>query len=296
MVTFKVMYRMTSDVYAGQRCLWRSWSMSTTGGRRPPPGHGAGFITPPSGTSQRTLSYADELCLQRRDDPRGSAWRRCHRFSVGSAFPALYDFAMRIAERGRLAEWRRHVARPAEGDVLEIAAGTGLDFPHYRAGVTVIATEPDMRMLERARKRAAGADAMIILVAADAQALPFRDRTFDTAVVGLGLCTIPSPPLALVELRRVLRPGAVARLLEHIRVDLPGVGRLQDLLTPVWRRLAGGCRLNERSVETVKRAGFHRPCSLIHGRIHRGDRGFDADATGKGDGLWRIISAESRQT
>ena len=163
---------------------------------------------------------------------------------------------MRAAERGRLAEWRREIVRPANGEILEIAAGTGLDFPHYRAGVTVVATEPDLRMLWRARLRAERADATVLLVAADAQALPFRDRTFDTVVIGLGLCTIPSPRRALVELRRVLRPGGIARLLEHVRVERPVAGWLQDLLTPIWRRVAGGCRLNERSVETVQDAGF----------------------------------------
>lgn len=181
-----------------------------------------------------------------------------------SGFPALYDCVMGTAERGRLAEWRRDIVRPAEGDVLEIAAGTGLDFPHYRAGVTVVATEPDLGMLERARYRAERADATIVLVAADAQALPFRDRAFDTVVIGLGLCTISSPPRALAELRRVLRPGGVARLIEHIRVDRPIIGRLQDVLTPVWRRLAGGCRLNERSVETVRRAGFRIDDLRLH--------------------------------
>lgn len=173
-----------------------------------------------------------------------------------SAFPALYDCVMRVAERGRLGEWRRDVVRPAGGDVLEIAAGTGLDFPHYRAGVAVVATEPDLRMLARARDRAERADAVIVLVAADARALPFRDRSFDTVVVGLGLCTIPSPPRALAELRRVLRPGGVARLLEHVRLERPIIGWVQDVATPVWRRIAGGCRLNERSVDTVQRAGF----------------------------------------
>jgi ubiquinone/menaquinone biosynthesis C-methylase UbiE len=177
------------------------------------------------------------------------------RFWVG--FPTVYDCVMRTAERGRLAEWRRDVVRPADGEVLEIAAGTGLDFTHYRPGVTVIATEPDLRMLDRARVRAQRADATIVLVAADAQALPFRDQTFDTAVVALGLCTVPSPRRALAEMHRVLRPGGIARLLEHVRVERPVVGWLQDLLTPLWRRLAGGCRLNERSVETVQGAGFH---------------------------------------
>jgi ubiquinone/menaquinone biosynthesis C-methylase UbiE len=173
---------------------------------------------------------------------------------------------MRIAERGQLAEWRRELVRPAKGDILEIAAGTGLNFAHYSADAFVVATEPDLFMLERARDRAGHADATISLVAADALALPFRDRSFDTVVVGLGLCTIPSPPRALAELRRVLRPGGVARLLEHVRVEGAVIGRLQDVLTPLWRRLAGGCRLNERSVASVRRAGFRIDSLRTHMR------------------------------
>ena len=175
---------------------------------------------------------------------------------------------MRAGERGRLGTWRRELVGPVEGNVLEIAAGTGLNFPHYRAGAVVVATEPDWRMLERARDRAARAGATIVLVAADALALPFRDRSFDTVVVGLGLCTIPSPPRALAELRRVLRLGGVARLLEHVRVESIVVGRMQDLLTPIWRRLAGGCRLNERSVDSVRRAGFRIDGLRSHMRGH----------------------------
>ena len=174
---------------------------------------------------------------------------------VRRVFPVLYDFVMQTVERGRLAEWRRTIVEPATGNVLEIAAGTGLNFPYYLAGV-VIATEPDLRMLARACVRAQCADATVLLVAADAQALPFRDSAFDTVVVGLALCTIPAPARALAELHRVLRPGGIARLLEHVRVDRPVIGRLQDLLTPVWSRLAGGCRLNERSVDHVRHAGF----------------------------------------
>lgn len=171
-------------------------------------------------------------------------------------FPRLYDVVMGAAERGRLGRWRRDVVHPAQGRVLEIASGTGLDFPHYRADATVVATEPDLRMLQRARSRAERAPATIVLVAADARALPFCDGAFDTVVAGLALCTIPSPPHALGELRRVLRPGGVARFLEHVRIDQPIVGWLQDVLTPVWRRVAGGCRLNERTVEAVRGAGF----------------------------------------
>ena len=179
-------------------------------------------------------------------------------------FPRLYDCAMQVAERGRLAEWRQALVRPAEGRILEIAAGTGLDFPHYRAGATVIATDKDLGMLARANIRAEGAAATILLVAAEAEALPFRAGSFDTCVVALGLCTIPSPPRALAEVRRVLRPGGTARLLEHVRIERPLVGWLQDVLTPLWRRVAGGCRLNERSVESVRRAGFRVDDSCSH--------------------------------
>ena len=172
-------------------------------------------------------------------------------------FAAGYDRLMLRAERGRLAGWRREVVGPAEGAVLEIAAGTGLNFPYYRGSAAVIATEPDIAILEIAIHRAKDAETAITLIAADAQALPFRAQTFDTVVVSLGLCTIPSPARALAEVRRVLRQRGVVRLLEHVRVDRPVAGRLQDILTPLWSRIAGGCRLNERTVETVRRAGFH---------------------------------------
>ena len=150
--------------------------------------------------------------------------------------------------------------------MLEVAAGTGLDFPHYGANVTVIATEPNLAMLARARARAASAGATILLVAADAATLPFRRSSFDGCVIALGLCTVPSPDAALSEVRRVVRAGGTTRMLEHVRSDAPIVGWLQDVLTPLWRRIAGGCRLNERSVDTVRRAGFR--IDRIRRRVH----------------------------
>lgn len=175
---------------------------------------------------------------------------------VRAAFPAIYDFVMELAERWRVGRWRRDVVEPAGGAILEIAAGTGLNFRHYRPDARVVATEPDLAMLARARIRIAESPATIMLVAADAEALPFRPGAFDTAVVALAMCTIPTPDLALAEIRRVLRPGGVLRMLEHVRVDHPVTGSIQDWLTPVWRRVAGGCRLNRRTVPLVVGGGF----------------------------------------
>lgn len=171
-------------------------------------------------------------------------------------FPRIYDLAMGVAERWRVGRWRRAVVAPADGLVIDIGAGTGLNFPHYRRGVSVIAIDPDLRMLARAKPRAAGSSAMIALVAADAEALPFRAATFDTSVVALAMCTIPRPTLALSEIRRVLRRDGTLRMLEHVRLDHPVLGRLQDWVTPLWRRIAGGCHLDRRTVSLVAGAGF----------------------------------------
>lgn len=171
-------------------------------------------------------------------------------------FPQLYDAAMAPAERGRLGRWRRDLVAPARGRVLEIGAGTGLDFAHYAPEAWVVATDPDLGMLARARARVDASPACILLVAADAQALPFLDRAFDEAVVGLAMCTIPAPDQALGELQRVLVSGGALRLLEHVRMPNPFLSRLQDLLTPVWRRVAAGCHLNRHTVDEVARSGF----------------------------------------
>lgn len=171
-------------------------------------------------------------------------------------FPRVYDAVMGLAERGRLGRLRGAMVAQAHGRVLEIGAGTGLDFPHYRPEAWVVATDPDLDMLRRARERSREAGATVLLVAADAELLPFRDGAFDAGVVGLAMCTIPYPERALAEQRRTLRPGAPLWLLEHVRVEQPLVGRLQDWATPLWRRVAGGCRLNRRTAAAVAAGGF----------------------------------------
>lgn len=170
-------------------------------------------------------------------------------------FSKLYDAVMVPAERW-LGAFRRKLTSGAAGLVLDVGAGTGLNFPHYDAGATVVGVDPDVGMLRRARARAADAAADVFLVAADARALPFRDGTFDEGVVGLAFCTIPAPSTALEEVRRTLGPGARFRLLEHVRADPGFVARTQDALTPFWRRVAGGCHLNRRTTERVAGAGF----------------------------------------
>ena len=173
-----------------------------------------------------------------------------------SLFARLYDVVMVAADRVGLRRRRRALAAKAHGRVLEIGAGTGLEFPHYRADADVVAIEPDHAMIRRADRRRREAAAPITLVVADARALPFRDDTFDSAVVALAFCTIPEPERAAAEMRRVLRRSATAYMLEHVRARHEALAVVQERLTPLWSRIAGGCELARPTARTIASAGF----------------------------------------
>jgi ubiquinone/menaquinone biosynthesis C-methylase UbiE len=153
---------------------------------------------------------------------------------------------------------REYVVPEASGEVLEIGVGTGLNFPLYDpANVTrVIGVEPDPHMLRRACRRAETVGLPIELHEVGAERLPFAADRFDTAVVTFVLCTIPDPAAALREVRRVLRPGGRVLFAEHTRSVQPGLARVQDRLTPVWKRLAGGCHLNRPAGDLLGASGL----------------------------------------
>lgn len=166
---------------------------------------------------------------------------------------ALYDAFMLPQELLFLRRQRARTAGPATGSVLEVGVGTGLNFPYYAHADELVGVDPDPHMLKRARRRAATAPCPVRLTAAGAESLPFGDGEFDTVVVTLSLCTIPDPDAAIREARRVLKPNGRLIFLEHVRSDRPWLGRLQDVATPAWKRVAGGCHWNRRSVATIER-------------------------------------------
>ena len=165
---------------------------------------------------------------------------------------ALYDAYMWPQEVMGFRRQRERMAGEATGRVLELAAGTGLTFPFYGRAQEVVAIDPDPHMLKRARRRAARAPCPVRLLQADAESLPFHDGEFDTVVIAFGLCTIPHPEAAVHEALRVLRSDGRLLFLEHVRSLGRRHGRLQDLASPAWSRLTGGCRPNRRSVETIE--------------------------------------------
>jgi ubiquinone/menaquinone biosynthesis C-methylase UbiE len=165
--------------------------------------------------------------------------------------PWLYDLGMALAERGGFARWRAWLVKGATGRALDLGTGTGRNLPLFPPGVRVIAVDPHRENLHRARARGPA----VPLVLARAEALPFRERAFDTVVSGLVLCSVGDQARALGEARRVLRPGGALRLLEHVRHR--GLrGSLQDLVQPAWTALSGGCHPNRDTERAVEAAGF----------------------------------------
>ena len=168
--------------------------------------------------------------------------------------PLLVDLSMR---QRRLADYRRRVVPAAAGRVLEIGIGSGLNLPHYGAQVTqVIGLEPSPRLLAMTRDRMRHAGAAVELVEGSAEAVPLEDRCVDTVLTTWTMCSIPNVGRALHEMRRVLRPGGRLLFVEHGLAPQPGVRWWQDRLTPIQRRVFGGCHLNRPIDALLERAGL----------------------------------------
>lgn len=180
-------------------------------------------------------------------------------------FARAWDTVVRLGGRPEL-EHRRELVAGARGAVLEVGAGTGLNLRLYPPGVTVVALEPEPTMARRALARAGAADAARgHVVRGSAEALPFREGTFDTVVACLVLCTVDDPAGAVSEVRRVLRPDGALLLYEHVRSSDPRGARWQDRIAPLWRRLGAGCRPNRDTVAILRAGGFEidvRPVSF----------------------------------
>jgi SAM-dependent methyltransferase len=208
----------------------------------------------------------------------------------GRFFARFYDRALKATEENGLGAMRSELLAGARGRVIEIGAGTGVNLDLYGDGVEDLTlVEPDPHMGAQLRKRLAErsedsethagasidpADALAEpdkpipahLVAAPAEALPFPDDSFDTAVATLVLCTIPDPVAAIAEMARVLKPGGRLLFIEHVRADDPSSARWQDRLEKPWRFLADGCHCN-RDTEAALRASSFTVESIDHTKM-----------------------------
>jgi ubiquinone/menaquinone biosynthesis C-methylase UbiE len=172
-------------------------------------------------------------------------------------FARMYQKISAESELRGTAEHRDRVLAGLTGRVLEVGAGNGMNFRHYPTTVAEVeALEPEDVLRSLAERAVADAPVPITVVAGHGDALPFEDASFDAAVVSLVLCSVPDPAHFLAEIRRVLKPGGQLRFFEHVRSTKPLVGAFQDVITPLWSAIGGGCHLNRDSRTAIDAAGF----------------------------------------
>jgi ubiquinone/menaquinone biosynthesis C-methylase UbiE len=166
-----------------------------------------------------------------------------------------YDRKIWLPERLLFGGGRAWAAGLARGRTLEVAAGTGRNLPYYPDRVALTVVDLSERMLELAAQRAARLGRDVELCVADAHALPFPDRSFDTVVATLALCSIPDDAVAVAEMARVLVPGGRLVLLDHVRSPLRPVRAVQRALEPLFLRLEADHLLREPA-RRVEEAGL----------------------------------------
>lgn len=168
--------------------------------------------------------------------------------------PRLIDLAMRNKEATRL---RQLIVPQAAGRVLEIGIGSGLNLPFYGPQVKhLFGLEPSPELIGLAGRKTGGAPFPVDFLAAGAEHIPLEDGSVDTVLTTWTLCSIPDAHQALCEARRVLKPDGRLLFLEHGLAQEAGVQRWQRRLTPLWRRVTGGCHLDRSIGELVAAAGF----------------------------------------
>lgn len=169
--------------------------------------------------------------------------------------PRVTDFACGASV---ITDKRRQVVPAAQGRVVEVGIGSGLNLPFYDPAHVeqVIGVDPGDGMWRRSAKKRAAARVPVERIGLSGEQIPLDDNFADTVVITYALCTIPDPIAALTEMRRILKPDGKMLFVEHGASKDASVRKWQSRIDPVWKRLAGGCHTGRPIVDYVREAGW----------------------------------------
>jgi ubiquinone/menaquinone biosynthesis C-methylase UbiE len=175
-------------------------------------------------------------------------------FYNGRILPYVINLAMRNRE---LRPYRERVLSQAHGRVLEIGVGSGLNLPLYGSRVdAILGLDSAPRLIAMAKGAASRSKIPVTLITGSAQAIPVDRGSIDTLVTTWTLCSIPDVDVALQEMRRVLKVGGQLLFVEHGLAPEENIRKWQNRLTPLWKRIGGGCHLNRPIRTLIESAEF----------------------------------------
>ena len=185
--------------------------------------------------------------------------------------PRLIHLGMR---QRQLVSLRERMVGLARGRVLEVGVGSGLNLPFYGREIEeLVGIDSSRELLTMARKHTSWVHFPVKLMECGAERLPLEDRSVDSVVMTWTLCSIGDPRRALAEMRRVLRPDGALIFVEHGQAPEAAVRRWQERLTPVWRKVAGGCHLDRPVARLIEASGL-RLVDLESGYMVKGPKAF----------------------
>ncbi len=153
---------------------------------------------------------------------------------------------------------REKIVPQAEGRILEIGMGSGVNIPFYDPDKVekVWGLEPSEGMREKARSRVEAAPFELEWLGLPGEEIPLDNDSADTIVLTYTLCTIPDWRAAVEQMRRVLKPGGKLLFSEHGKAPDEAVRKWQDRINPVWKKIGGGCHLNRDIPKLLTEGGF----------------------------------------
>ena len=153
---------------------------------------------------------------------------------------------------------RKKVVPLAEGEILEVGIGSGLNLPYYETSRVkkIWGLDPSEELHDMAKKVASGLDLNVEFLLSGAEEIPLLDGSVDTALITYTLCSIPEVEEAIKEIKRVIKPGGTMIFCEHGAAPDANIQKWQDRVNPYWNKISGGCNMNRDIPNLIESAGF----------------------------------------
>ncbi len=154
---------------------------------------------------------------------------------------------------------QRHKVVPyAQGSVIEVGIGSGLNLPFYNKEKVkhLTAIDPSADNWKKNVVDISNLPYDFEFIKGSAESIPLDSDSFDTVVLTYTLCTISNFQEALSEMRRVLKSSGTLLFCEHGKAPEKNVQRWQNLINPFWKIIGGGCNLNRNIPRIIEDNGF----------------------------------------